>query len=125
MWRCWNEIDFPEDGWPAQTRRSYAGGTDAMDAIQIGLMKLGTDLHFTSYHKEHKLYEGQEGSYGLIVPKNARDLLAVKTLPTTATKAKGPGSLPGLGSVVHLERRITPRRSYAPAPPVTIAPRCW
>jgi hypothetical protein len=76
MWRCWYEIDFPEDGWPAQTRRSYAGGADAMDAIQLGLMKLGTEMHFNSYHDEHKLYwtKGQEG-YGLIVPKNARDLL--------------------------------------------------
>mgnify|MGYP001544722491 CR=1 FL=1 len=76
-WRCWYEIDFPEDGGPAQTRRSYAAGDDTMQAIQLGLMKLGTELHFTSYHKEHKLFwdEGQEGSYGLIVPKNARDLL--------------------------------------------------
>lgn len=47
-----------------------------MDAIQLGLMKLGTEMHFNSYHDEHKLYwtKGQEG-YGLIVPKNARDLL--------------------------------------------------
>jgi hypothetical protein len=27
-----------------------------MQAIQLGLMKLGTELHFTSYHKEHKLF---------------------------------------------------------------------
>jgi hypothetical protein len=76
LWYCWYEIDFPEDGWPAETRRSYAAGEDAMEAIQLGLMKLGTEVVFTTYHKEHKLYWGeQEGSYGLIVPKNARGLL--------------------------------------------------
>lgn len=77
IWKCWYEIDFPEDGWPAQTRRAYAGGDDAMQALQLGLMKLGTEVHFTNYHKEHKLYwdEAQEGSYGLMVPKNARDQL--------------------------------------------------
>jgi hypothetical protein len=76
-WVCWYEIDFPADGWPAQTTRSFAGGADPMHAIQTGLMKLGTEIHFTSYHKEHKLSWGdsEEGSYGLIVPKNARDLL--------------------------------------------------
>ena len=63
--------------WPAQTTRSFAAGADQMHAIQMGLMKLGTEIHFTSYHKEHKLSWGdsEEGSYGLIVPKNARDLL--------------------------------------------------
>ena len=65
------------DGWPAQTTRSFAGGADPMHAIQTGLVKLGTEIHFTSYHEEHKLSWGdsEEGSYGLIVPKNARDLL--------------------------------------------------
>ena len=39
-------------------------------------MKLGAELHFSSYHKEGKLYwtEGQIG-YGVIVPRDARDLL--------------------------------------------------
>ena len=27
-WVCWYEIDFPADGWPAQTTRSFAGGAD-------------------------------------------------------------------------------------------------
>jgi hypothetical protein len=75
-WRCWYEIDWPEDGWPAQTTRSSAPGADAMQAIQLGLMKLGAELHFSSYHREGKLYwnDGQVG-YGMIVPKDARDLL--------------------------------------------------
>ena len=79
LWRCWYEIDFPEDGWPAQTRRSYAGGDDAMEAIQLGLMKLGTELLFTTYHKEHKLLWGDlPDNYGLIVPNNIRHLLGVE-----------------------------------------------
>lgn len=75
-WRCWYQIQWPEDGWPAQTTRSYAYGADSLSAVQMGLMKLGTELHFCSYHREGKLYwtEGQVG-YGVIVPKDARDLL--------------------------------------------------
>jgi hypothetical protein len=79
LWRCWYEIDFPEDGWPAQTRRSYAGGDDAFDAIQFGLMKLGTELLFTSYHKEHRLlWDDLPDNYGLNVPKNIRHLLGAE-----------------------------------------------
>lgn len=75
-WRCWYEIDWPEDGWAAQTTRSYAGGQDSLHALQLGLMKLAVDLNTTSYHRENKLFwqEGKQG-YGLMVPKEARDLL--------------------------------------------------
>ena len=75
-WRCWYEIQWPEDGWPAQVTRSFAYGADSLSAIQMGLMKLGAELHFSSYHKEGKLYwtSGMAG-YGVIVPKDARDLL--------------------------------------------------
>lgn len=75
-WKCWYEIDWPEDGWAAKTVRSHARGADSIHALQMGLMKLGTELHASNYHLEHKLYwvEGREG-YGLIVPKDARDLL--------------------------------------------------
>lgn len=76
LWRCWYEIAFPEDNWPAQVRRSFAVGDDAMGAIQLGLMKLGSELLFTTYHKEHKLLWGDvPDNYGLIVPKNIRHLL--------------------------------------------------
>ena len=76
VWRCWYEIDWPEDGWPAQTTRSSARGADSLHAVQMGLMKLGVDLHMSTYHQAGKLFwvEGREG-YGLIVPKTARDLL--------------------------------------------------
>lgn len=76
MWRCWYEIDFPEDGDPAGTRRSWAGGLDAMQALEMGLMKLAVDLHFNSYHDEHRLFWNEpDAGYGLIVPKNLRDKL--------------------------------------------------
>jgi len=76
MWRCWYEMDYPEDDTPAHTRRAFGAGEDALAALQMALMKLGVDLHFTSYHLDGKLYweEGREG-YGVLVPKNARDLL--------------------------------------------------
>jgi hypothetical protein len=75
-WRCGYQMQWPEDGWPAQTIRSFAPGADALHAVQMGLMKLGAELHFSSYHREGKLYwhEGQVG-YGIIVHKSARDLL--------------------------------------------------
>lgn len=76
IWRCWYEIRWPEDGWPAHVTRSFAYGDDPLGAVQMGLMKLGADLHFSSYHREGTLFwtEGQIG-YGVIVPKDARDLL--------------------------------------------------
>jgi hypothetical protein len=48
-----------------------------MEALLLGPVKLGTDIVCATYHKEHRLYadDGREGSYGLIVPKNIRDLL--------------------------------------------------
>ena len=76
-WRCWYEIEFPEDDEPAETTRSSAvSGLDSLAAIQMALMMLGSDLHFTRYHREGKLFwhEGQVG-YGVMVHKSARDLL--------------------------------------------------
>lgn len=75
-WICRYEIDWPEDGWPAETRRSQAGGADSMHALQLGLQKLGLDLHSTSYHREGKMW-WQAGvvGYGFALPRDARDLL--------------------------------------------------
>ncbi len=76
-WRCWYELDWPADEWPAEVTRSSAiSGLDSLAAMQMALMMLGTDLHFSSYHREGRLHwhEGQIG-YGIIVHKSARDLL--------------------------------------------------
>jgi hypothetical protein len=76
FWRCWYEIDWPEDEGPARTRRFYAGGEDAMQALQLGLMALGIELHTNDYHDEHRLFwDEPEAGYGLIVPRNLRDKL--------------------------------------------------
>lgn len=76
-WRCWYEMEWPEDGWPAETTRNAAeSGLDSLAAMQMALMMLGGDLHFVSYHREGKLYwhKGQIG-YGIVVHKSTRDLL--------------------------------------------------
>jgi hypothetical protein len=49
FWRCWYEIDWPEDEEPARTRRFYAGGKDALQAVQLGLMMLGIEVHSSRY----------------------------------------------------------------------------
>ena len=76
-WRCWYEMDWPEDEGPAETTRSSAiSGLDSLAAIQMALMMLGNDLHFTSYHQNGKLYwHDDQLGYGVIVHKSARDLL--------------------------------------------------
>jgi hypothetical protein len=77
QWRCWYEMEWPEDEHPAQvTRSSAVSNLDSLSVIQMALMMLGSDLHFTSYHREGRLHwhEGQTG-YGIVVHKSARDLL--------------------------------------------------
>lgn len=76
IWRCAYEINWPEDGWPAETTTGHARGADAMHALQMGLQKVGMELHASRYHSEGTMYwaSGRVG-YGFIVPKDARDLL--------------------------------------------------
>lgn len=75
-WDCRYEIDWPEDGWPAQTTKGHAQGNDAIHALQLAMQKLGLELHMTSYHRERTMrwMEGWIG-YGFALPKDARDLL--------------------------------------------------
>ena len=76
VWDCRYEIDWPDDGWPAQLQESHAQGSDALHALQLAMQKIGVDLHTTSYHEERAMWwiEGVVG-YGFAVDKNARDLL--------------------------------------------------
>lgn len=75
-WRCQYEVAWPEDGWPAEITQSSAQGMDSVAALQNALMKVGAELHFSSYHREGKMYWGEEGvGYGFIVHRSARDLL--------------------------------------------------
>ena len=75
-WVCRYEIDWPSDSWPAQTRRSRAGGADSMHALQLAMQKLGLDLHSTSYHPDGRMW-WQEGlvGYGFALRRDARDLM--------------------------------------------------
>ena len=76
VWDCRYEIDWPEDGWPAQHQKSHVQGSDALHALQLAMQKIGVDLHTTSYHKEKTTWwiEGVVG-YGFAVDKGARALL--------------------------------------------------
>jgi hypothetical protein len=75
-WDCGYEIDWPADGWPAETIKGHAVGSDGIHALQLATQKLGLELHMTSYHREGAMrwLDGWVG-YGFAVPKDARDLL--------------------------------------------------
>lgn len=70
-WQCRYEID-----WPHKQRLSAGHGVDAVQALQLTMQKIGTELYASDYHKSGKLYFDQPGAgYGFPVPKSARNLL--------------------------------------------------
>ena len=74
-WECRYELDFPQDGWPAETVKSYTAGSDALQALQLAIQKLGVELRMTSYHKDRTMrWDGWDG-YGIALPKEGRDLM--------------------------------------------------
>lgn len=75
-WDCHYELAWPEDGWPAQVTKGYARGSDSLQALQLGMQKLGVELHFASYHRERTM-RWQDGwvGYGIALPKEGRDLM--------------------------------------------------
>ncbi len=72
---CRYEMDFPEDGWPAQTVKGSAVGSDALHALQLAIQKLGVELHMTSYHSDKAMRWGHWDGYGIALPKEGRDLM--------------------------------------------------
>jgi len=70
-WDCRYEID-----WPEGTIRSHAQGNDALHALHLAELKLGTELYMSRYHHERTMHwlEPWEG-YGFPLPRGARDLL--------------------------------------------------
>lgn len=74
-WECRYEIDFPADGWPAQTVKSHAVGSDTLHALQLAMQKLGVELHMTTYHADRKMRWGYWDGYGIALPKEGRDLM--------------------------------------------------
>jgi hypothetical protein len=71
MWVCNYEID-----WPGVTKRSFAAGAVAIQAILLALKKIGIQLYTSDYHRSGALYwNGSGGGYGFPITSNLRDLL--------------------------------------------------
>jgi hypothetical protein len=71
MWVCNYEID-----WPGGTKKSFAAGADAIQAIFLALQKVGIQLYTSDYHRSGGLYwSGSGGGYGFPVGSSLRDLL--------------------------------------------------
>jgi uncharacterized protein DUF6968 len=70
-WTCAYEID-----WPDRTRKGYAGGLDAVQALFHALQMIGIEIYTSEYHEAGVLSWDKPGQgYGFPVTANARDLL--------------------------------------------------
>jgi len=71
QWTCRYEI-----GWPHGVRAFAVGGFDAVQALQLALAAVGTELYTSDAHAERRLrWHRPGGGYGFPVPANLRDLL--------------------------------------------------
>ncbi|MDR7037755.1 hypothetical protein J2X36_002506 [Methylobacterium sp. BE186] len=63
-------------GWPDGTHHGFAGGVDAVQALNLALQRVGFALHRSPHHAEGRLvWEKPGDGYGFPVPPSARDLL--------------------------------------------------
>ena len=70
-WGCRYEID-----WPERQKTGTAYGADAIQALELALRMIGTDLYTSSYHTSGELFHEKPGSgYGVPVPNAIRDML--------------------------------------------------
>lgn len=70
-WWCSYEI-----GWPDGRQTSEAGGYDSLQALQMAMLKIGTELYTSDAHRNGLLAWEKPGSgYGFPVPKNIRHML--------------------------------------------------
>jgi len=70
MWVCNYEID-----WPGATKKSFAGGVDAIQAMLLALQKTGIQLYTSDYHRDGSLYwNGSGGGYGFPIMSALHDL---------------------------------------------------
>lgn len=70
-WTCAYSIS-----WPSGTRTKMAHGVDAIQALHLALLLVGTDLYSSNEHVDGRLrWEKPMGGYGFPVPKNLRWLL--------------------------------------------------
>ena len=70
-WICRFEI-----GWPEGEGKRWAGGVDAVQALELALKMIGAEVYTSSHHQSGRLewLESDRG-YGFPVPDNIRDLL--------------------------------------------------
>ena len=70
-WVCNFEID-----WPDITKKSYAAGADAFQAIFLALQTIGIQLYTSDYHASGALFWSESaGGYGFPHMSSLRDLL--------------------------------------------------
>ncbi len=70
-WSCRYEIE-----WPDGMRTMNAGGADAVQALDIALRMVGSEIYTSDYHESGNLFlEAPGRGYGFPVPANMRDLL--------------------------------------------------
>jgi len=71
VWSCRYEID-----WPEGTRKFAAHGIDSVQAIELALKMIGSEIYTSEYHKSGNLMWDEQGKgYGFPVARNIRDLL--------------------------------------------------
>jgi len=70
-WSCRYEIDWPDEKWALA-----AYGNDSVQAIDLALHMIGSEIYASNYHKSGQLFlEAPRRGYGFPVPKTLRDLL--------------------------------------------------
>jgi hypothetical protein len=70
-WSCRLEID-----WPDGTRRLDVGGVDAVQAIELAMKAIGSQIYTSDHHESGNLVWLEPGrGYGFPVPNGIRDLL--------------------------------------------------
>lgn len=70
-WRCVYAIGWPELRW-----ESAAYGVDAVQALDLAMRKIATELYMSQYHEAGTLrWERPGGGYGFPILKVSRDLL--------------------------------------------------
>ena len=70
-WSCAYEID-----WPDGTRKFVAHGVDAVQAIELALTMIGSEIYTSGYHQSKSLMWEKPGQgYGFPVPISLRDRL--------------------------------------------------
>lgn len=70
-WMCEYEID-----WPEGTRKFAAHGLDSVQALELALKMIGSEIYTSEYHKSKMLsWEKPGQGYGFPVARNMRDLL--------------------------------------------------